>query len=179
MTRWPFLLLSGFLMSFGALPATAHGPTPQKVSEKIVVASPPATVWALVGEFANIAQWHPGVEKSAGGDKAPGSERTFTLKSGGDLVEGLDEYNAGEMSYGYRLAKENIEAFPVSFYSAKVTVKPADGGGSEIIWDGRFYRADTSNFPPENLNDAAAIAAMEGFFRQGLEGLKSKLEAVK
>lgn len=179
MTRWPFLLLSGILMSLGALPATAHGPTPQKVSEKIVIASPPAKVWALVGEFAKIDQWHPGVEKSAGGGNTAGAERTLTLKSGGDLVEGLDEYNAGEMFYGYRLAKENIEAFPVSFYSAKVTVKPAEGGGSEITWIGRFYRADTGNFPPENLNDAAAIAAMEGFFRQGLEGLKAKLETAK
>jgi mxaD protein len=173
------MLLSGILISLSTLPAAAHGPTPQKISEKIVIASPPAEVWALAGEFAKIDQWHPLVQKSAGGGNAAGSERTITLKSGGDLVEGLDEYKSEEMSYAYRLSKENIEAFPVSFYSAALTVKPAEGGGSEIEWSGRFYRADTSNFPPENLNDAAAIAAMENFFRQGLEGLKAKLEASK
>ena len=54
-------------------------------------------------------------------------------------------------------------------------MKPA-GSGSEVEWIGRFYRGDTSNFPPENLNDEAAIKAMKGLFREGLDGLKAKLE---
>jgi len=171
-------MLFGLLASFAAAPSRAHGPTPQKALEKITIAKPPAEVWAAVGAFSKIDKWHPGVEKSSGGDNAPGSERTITLKSGGDLVEGLDEYNAQEMSFGYRLSKENIEAFPVSFYTATIAVRPAEGG-SEVEWSGRFYRADTSNFPPDNLNDQAAVAAVEGFFKQGLEGLKAKLEGAK
>jgi mxaD protein len=63
----------------------------------------------------------------------------------------------------------------VSFYSATLTVKPA-GSGSEVEWIGRFYRGDTSNFPPENLNDEAATKAMTALFREGLDGLKAKLE---
>jgi mxaD protein len=81
------------------------------------------------------------------------------------------------MSYGYRLAKENVDAFPVSFYSAALSVKPGKDGGSEVVWIGRFYRADTSNFPPEDKNDAAAIAAMKTFIEEGLKGLKAKAEA--
>jgi mxaD protein len=42
---------------------------------------------------------------------------------------------------------------------------------------GRFYRADTSNFPPEDKNDAAAIAAMKNLLAEGLKGLKAKAEA--
>ena len=45
------------------------------------------------------------------------------------------------------------------------------------MWIGRFYRADTSNFPPEDKNDEAAIAAMTEFFQEGLKGLKAKAEA--
>lgn len=155
----------------------AHGPTPQKVEEKITIAAPPAAVWAAVKDFAAISSWHPGVEKSEGeGGNGAGAVRRVTLKSGGVLQDGLDEYNEAEMTYGYRLAKENLEALPVSFYSAALTVKPA-GEGSEVEWIGRFYRGDTSNFPPENLNDEAATKAMTAFLRQGLEGLKAKLEA--
>ncbi len=97
------------------------------------------------------------------------------MKSGETLVDGLDEVNEKEMSLSYRQAKENLAALPVSFYSATINVKPA-GSGSQVEWIGRFYRGDTSNFPPENLNDEAAIKAMTDFLREGLAGLKAKLE---
>lgn len=172
------LLVILALAGLSPLPAAAHGPTPQKVEERIEIAAPSDKVWAVVKEFANIGEWHPLLEKSEGkGGNAAGAERAITLKSGGVLSEGLDDYNDKEMYYGYRLAKENVEAFPVSFYSANLAVKPAASGGSEVEWVGRFYRADTGNFPPENRNDAAAIAAMKSFIGEGLKGLKAKVEA--
>ena len=48
--------------------------------------------------------------------------------------------------------------------------------GSEVTWTSRFYRADTINFPPENLNDEAAVKAMTEFMQGGLQGLKAKVE---
>jgi mxaD protein len=98
------------------------------------------------------------------------------LKNDGQLEEGLDEVNEAEKYIGYRLSKENVEVFPVSFYSATIAVKP-EGDGSLVTWSGRFYRGDTSNFPPENLSDEAALNAMTAFFKEGLAGLKAKLEA--
>jgi mxaD protein len=168
------------VQGLGALSAAAHGPTPKKVEETIAIAAPPAAVWAIVEDFGTIADWHPLVAKSEGkGGNAAGAEREVTLKSGGVLRDGLDEYLAEDMSYGYRLAKENVDAFPVSFYAATLTVKPGASGGSDVAWIGRFYRADTSNFPPEDKNDAAAVAAMTTFFQEGLQGLKAKAEVNK
>jgi mxaD protein len=168
-------LLLGALL---ALPATAsaHGPTPQKVEEKIEIAAPPDKVWAVVKEFGAISTWHPGVKESKGhaGNEA-GGERIMTLK-GGQLTESLDEYLDKDMTYSYRVVGENMAAMPVSFYSATLQVKPGKDGGSEVEWISRFYRGDTGNFPPENLNDAAAIAAMSGFIKEGLAGLKATAE---
>lgn len=168
----PFVL--AFIFAGHAL---AHGPTPKKVEESIEISAPPAKVWAIVKDFAGIAEWSPEVQESQGdgGDKAGGT-RTLTLKSGGVIEDSLDEYSEDEMSYGYRLAKENVDAFPVSFYSASLAVKPEGDSASKVEWIGRFYRADTSNFPPEDKNDEAAIAAMTNFFQAGLKGLKSKAE---
>jgi mxaD protein len=160
--------------SFGS--ASAHGPTPQKADEKITIAAPPAAVWDVIKEFGSIGDWHSGLAKVAaeGGNKE-GATRTLTLKSGGDIVESLDAYNEKEMSIEYRLLKENVDAFPVSFYSDQISVRPAEDG-SEVEWTSRFYRADTTNEPPENKNDEAATKATTDFFQAGLAGIKAKAE---
>jgi mxaD protein len=170
-------LLAAFLVAHLSAFALAHGPTPQKVEHRITVAASPAVVWAVVGDFANLAAWHPLVAKSTGNDvTGAGAERVVTLKSGGEIVDGLDEYDAAGRTYTYRLLRENPEAFPVSFYSAILTVSAAGEGRSEVVWQGRFYRGDTGNYPPDNLSDAAAIKAMTDFFHAGFEGLKAKIE---
>jgi mxaD protein len=169
---WPVLLAALI-----AAPVAAHGPTPQKVDEVIEIAAPPAAVWSIIQNFDAMADWHPSVASSAGrGGNESGGERDVVLKSGGQLTDSLDDYRANEMTYSYRLAKENVDAMPVSFYSATIEVKPGANGGSEVEWIGRFYRADTGNFPPPEKSDEAATKAMTDFFRAGLEALKQKAE---
>ena len=172
-----FAIFLGALL-LAVLPAAAHGPTPQKVEESIAIAAPPEKVWEAIKNFDSLAAWNPLVASSAGrgGDEA-GGERDVELKSGGKLVDSLDEYLGDQMTYSYRLATPDIEAFPVSFYSATLAVHPGEGGGSQVAWDSRFYRADTGNFPSETQNDQAAIDAMTKFLKAGLENLKQKLEA--
>lgn len=172
MTRFRFLAFAT-VVALSPLPALAHGPTPQKVEQKAAIAAEPAKVWAIVKEFGGLQAWHPGVAKAA----ANGSERTVTLKAGGsELVESLDETDDARMTLGYRLTSEGNEALPVGSYSATITVAAKDGG-SEVTWQGRAYRLDTSNEPPEDKSDAAAVNALTEFFKTGLDGLKAKAEA--
>jgi mxaD protein len=168
------ILASAAFLLWICCPASAHGPTPQTVTETVEIAASPAQVWNLVKNFSGLAQWHPTVLSCEGNGNAVGAERTIFFK-GGSITDSLDEYDVARMSYTYRLAKENPEIFPVSFYSATLTVKPSAGGAS-VEWLGRFYRADTGNYPPENLNDEAAMNAMRTFFKTGLASLKAKVE---
>lgn len=160
-----------------AAPALAHGPTPIKVDETIVISADPKIVWATAGKFDGIATWHPDVQavKAKGGDAA-GAEREVTLKKGGVLKEGLDEYDAVGHKLSWRMSDPDLEALPVSSYTLTFMVEPAASGGSQVKWYGRLYRGDTSNEPPENLNDDAARTAMAAFLHNGLEGLKKKVE---
>jgi len=172
-----FLVPTLFVLLIGA-PASAHGPTPQKVEESIEIAAPPDAVWNIVRDFGGIANWNPALTKSEGkGGTASGASRVITLKAGGELEEGLDYYSEEEKTYLYRLAKEKIDVLPVSSYSAEISVKPGKDGGSIASWSGRFYRADTGNEPAPDKNDAAAIKAMKNFINEGLNGLKAKAEA--
>lgn len=152
------------------LAALAHGPTPQKIEEKVEIKTEPAKVWALVKDFGGIKAWHPGVEKV----EAKGTDRTLTVK-GASLEESQDESDDGQMKLGYRLSNEGSDAFPLSSYSATIQVTAKDGG-SEVVWQGRGYRLDTSNEPPEGKDDASAVKALSDFFKQGLDGLKKKAE---
>ncbi|MCK2053756.1 SRPBCC family protein [Methylobacterium sp. 37f] len=171
--RLGVLTISLSLLSGAAL---AHGPTPQKVDQTIVIAAKPDAVWKVVGEFAGIDRWHPDVARSegSGGNKSGGS-RKVTLKSGGTLDEGLDEMDAAARSYSYRLSEPDLKGLPVSSYTATLTVSP-EGDSSKVEWLGRFYRGDTGNEPPENLSDEAGKAAMNRYFADGLKGLKARVE---
>ncbi|GLK71454.1 SRPBCC family protein [Ancylobacter dichloromethanicus] len=170
------LALAFSLLLFAPVAALAHGPTPQRADETIVIAAPPEAVWAELVKFGDIGAWHPLVKKvTATGGDAAGAERVLTLEKG-EVTEGLDETDPAARRLSYRLLKENAEAIPVSFYTQTIEVKP-EGSGSEVSWGARFYRADTTNEPPEDRNDEAAIAAMNDFIKQGLEGLKAKVTA--
>jgi len=160
-----------------ASPALAHGPTPIKVNETITIAADPKAVWAIAGRFDGLANWHPDVQSvNVKCGDAAGAEREITLRKGGVLKEGLDEYDAAAFKYSYRMSDPNLDALPVSSYSVTLTIKPAVGGGAQVDWYGRLYRGDTGNEPPENLNDEAARTAMSDFLHAGLQGLKKKVE---
>ena len=60
-----FLVPTLFVLLIGA-PASAHGPTPQKVEESIEIAAPPDAVWNIVKDFGGIANWNPALTKSEG-----------------------------------------------------------------------------------------------------------------
>lgn len=171
-------LLAGFVL-FLPLVAHGHGPTPQKIEETIVINAAPDAVWAVIGRFGDIDSWHPAVKKSvASGDheQADASERTLTLENDEVVGESIDQYEPGQHHMAYRLLEENLKALPVSFYSAALQLTAKDGG-TEVSWSARFYRGDTGNFPPDDLNDQAAIDALTGFFKSGLQGLKKRVEA--
>lgn len=171
-----FVILLGILLF--PLAAKAHGPTPQKGLESITINAPVEKVWDAVKAFGAIADWHPDVKESTGdGKHESGGIRTLTLHNGGQLTEELDYYSDKDHEYSYRLKKENVEAFPASSYSMEIQVKPGETEGTSIVtMKSRFYRGDTGNTPPEKLNDEAAVKAVTAFLKNGLDGLKSKLE---
>ncbi len=154
------------------LAALAHGPTPRRITETVDIAAPPDAVWKLVGNFAGFASWNPMVAKCvADKGNAVDSLRQVTLTNGAELHDSMDFYDPKNLTYTYRLMNQDVQKFPVSFYSATITLKPA-AGGTHVEWIGNFYRGDTQNDPPENLGDDAAETAMRTFFHAGLEGLK-------
>ena len=157
----------------------AHGPTRQKVTLTAEVAADPAEVWAAIGNFQDMS-WHPAVFSTTGENgNAIDATRLLTLaeENGPTIDEVLYKFSDEKMSYSYRITAVKVEVLPVTNYSSHLTVKPRDGGGSLIEWRGAFYRGYPNNDPPENLNDAAAIAAVTGVYQAGLDALVERFGA--
>ncbi len=154
--------------------ALAHGPTRQKVVEKIAIDAPADAVWAQVKNFDALAKWHPAVAESpADKGNAEGSVRQLKLKGGGALTETLERYNEAGKSYTYR-AKDG-GALPVTNYTSTITVS-GDGAKSTVEWRGAFYRGFPNNDPPPDQNDEAAVKAITGVYQSGLANLKKLVE---
>jgi len=168
------VLLASLLLAASA-PSQAHGPTRQKVSEKVTIEAPADAVWAKIKNFNALKDWHPAVADSpADKGNAEGSVRTLKLKDGGTLIETLEGYDDAKMKYNYR-AKDG-GALPVTNYTSVLSVV-ADGGKSVVEWRGAFYRGYPNNDPPPDKNDEAAIKAVTGVYRDGLANLKKMMES--
>ena len=171
------LLLAAATLALLVPAADAHGPTRKKTTETVEISGPPEKVWAVIGNFQDMS-WHPAIEKTEGkGGNGPEATRTLTLKGGGTIQEELAKFEPEQKSYSYRITAVDVKVLPVTNYSSTITVTPAEGGKSTVEWRGAFYRGYPNNDPPPELNDEAAVKAVSGVYRAGLDALKAKVES--
>ncbi|HSW06994.1 SRPBCC family protein [Aquabacterium sp.] len=168
--------LAGLALLIGlAAPGAAHGPTRQKVTEQVVIDATPAAVWAKIRNFDALKDWHPAIAESpADKGNAVGSVRSLKVQGGGALSESLETYDDTGMRYSYR-AKDG-GALPVTNYTSTISVR-ADGSRALVEWRGAFYRGHPGNNPPPEQNDDAAVRAITGVYKAGLENLKKVVES--
>lgn len=172
--RAPAAILGFFLAASLGLPAAAHGPTRQKVTEKVTIEASADAVWAKIRNFDALKDWHPAVAESpADKGNEVGSVRRLKLKGGGALEESLERYDDAKKLYSYR-AKDG-GALPVTNYTS--TIQVSDEGGKAVVeWRGAFYRGFPNNDPPPDRNDEAAVKAVTGVYTSGLANLKKIVE---
>jgi hypothetical protein len=157
--------------------ADAHGPTRKKIEETVQINAPPEKVWEVVGNFQDMS-WHPAVVSTTGqGGNAVDATRQLTLEGGGTIDEVLYKYDEAKKSYSYRITAVDVKVLPVTNYSSHLTVLPGENGTSVLEWRGAFYRGYPNNDPPPELNDDAAVAAVTGVYRAGLDAVKAKIES--
>ena len=172
-------LLFAATFCLGAAPSLAHGPTRQKLELSVEVAATPDKIWAVIGNFHDLA-WVPAVAKAEGpgGNDPDKAKRSVTLKSGGTWHdEELSDYDGANFTYGTFLPHVDVKVLPVADFSSHISVKAEAGGKSLVEWRSAFYRGYPNNDPPPDLNEAAAKKAVTDFCQPALDGLKARFGA--
>lgn len=123
----------------------------------------PESVWALVGEFCAIKDWHPAVVECEQVDEGGDTFRILTLGDGGKIKEKLTDKD--DTSYSYEIIESPL---PVKNYSAKLDIDEDDEDNVvEIEWEAEFDPAD-------GVEEAKAIEVITGIFADGLAGIQKK-----
>ncbi len=123
----------------------------------IDVAAPPEKVWAMIGPFCSIKDWHPAIGKCT----EHNGVRTLVTKDGaGTFVEKQTANKPSSMEYSYEIQKSPL---PITGYKStlKVTKK---GEGSQVEW--------SSTYTPDKGKEDAANQAISGIYQGGLDSIQ-------
>lgn len=122
----------------------------------------PAEVWAVVGDFCAIKDWHPAVAECEQFEEDGDTYRILTLGDGGKIKEKLTDTD--DTSYSYEIIESPL---PVKDYSATLEVGEDDEPDRvEIEWE--------SDFDADGVEDAEAEKIISGIFNDGVSAIKKK-----
>jgi Polyketide cyclase / dehydrase and lipid transport len=121
----------------------------------------PAAVWALIGSFCAIKNWHPAVADCETTKEGEVISRTLTLKDGSKIKESLTDTE--ETSYTYAMAESSL---PVKNYRATLSVEEDEDSPdrSEIHWE--------ATFDAQGASDEDARKKIAEILEAGVAGMK-------
>jgi hypothetical protein len=116
-------------------------------------------VWAVVGGFDALPDWHPAVKRST--LEQGGRVRRLQLGDGSSLIERLLTFSESERSYAYSIEQGPL---PVARYRSLVKVSAQPGqSGCRVEWSGEFS--------PAGASESEAVDIIAGVYRAGLDQL--------
>jgi hypothetical protein len=156
--KWNLVVSSCAAVAMGVSAAfAASGISVRQVAK---VSGADKDVWAKVGPFCAIKDWHPalaGCEETKEGDA---TFRTLTLKDGAKIKEKLT--GTTETGYTYQIIDGPL---PVKDYFASFSAR-ADGdepGKTIVVW--------SASFAAKGKPDSEARGVIEGIFKDGLRSI--------
>lgn len=130
-----------------------------------LVNSPPDAVWALVGPFGSVAEWHPGVTACVLSQDAEGRTlRTLTYANGKQGIERLISHDDAARSYHYTVVGG---ALPVQFFNGQFQVV-GNAGQSRVRWTATFE-------VPAGAPEERVVAILDSILQAAGPGLTAKL----
>lgn len=131
-----------------------------KISMRTEIAMSADDLWAAIGQFSAIADWHPLIE-SVEIEKG-GRIRRLHIPGGGEIVERLEEIDADDRLYRYSIVSGPL---PVANYTATLRIKDSpEGEGCIVEW--------SSEFDPLGATETDAKQTIQDIYLAGFDNLR-------
>ena len=128
-----------------------------RIQRWVSLPHPPEKIWAEIGGFGAMADWHPGISSTEVVDIEGETHRHLTLSNGGLLLERLIE--TGARYYTYEIIDGPL---PLADHRATLSCV-AEEGGCHVFWSAVFEPTDPS-----------ADEIVSGFYEEGLRALRER-----
>jgi len=130
-----------------------------KVIRTLVLDEAPTSVWARIGAFAAIGEWHPAVISVTMSLADARERRTLELTDGAVLIEDRIDDGGDRFAYEYRIVEGPL---PVANYTSHLFVEP-HGTGTKITWCGIF--------DADGVEDVEAEGIIAEIYEGGLDAI--------
>jgi hypothetical protein len=135
------------------------------VSEAAKLYIPAGRVWRTIGDFGAIDDWHPAVISAERSDSGQTPERRLELGGPSPLVERLERQDDDARTLRTTLVEGPLG---LAAMTAELRVNPDDASSCTVEWSAELT-------PAEGVARDDAVAAVQDFFRRGLEHLRFTL----
>ena len=136
------------------------------VKETVALDAAPSDVWSTMGDFDDLASWHPAVVSCVVDSDGASRLRQLTLGDGSKISERLDSQDDDARTYTYSIL--DAGSLPVRDYQSTIAVA-ADGSGATVTW--------SCEFEPHGASETDAQAAISGVYTSGFSTLLEKFGA--
>jgi polyketide cyclase/dehydrase/lipid transport protein len=168
--RWPYATarIAGAAIAvcmMTALNAVALPSPPVSLTRSVEVNASAAEVWAKIGGFCAIKDWHPAIGSCKEDGKSPPTRTLVTKDGSATFVELQTGRSAKKRFYSYTFTSAPI---PVTHYSSTIKVTAKGKDASTVTWSGEYV--------PDGGMEKAATDALTGIYESGLAEIKAQLE---
>ncbi len=156
--------------ALAVLGAVASPRPPVSLTRSVEVKGDPAQVWAAIGAYCAIKDWHPAIGKCTEDGKTP-TTRTLVTKDGKatfvELQTARDDVKH-RYTYTYTYTYTFTSApVPVTHYSSTFKVEAVGPGSTRVTWSGAYT--------PDPGKEKDAADALTGIYESGLTAIQARL----
>ena len=129
------------------------------------VKAAPAAVWAAIGDFCDLPDWHPIVAKCE--LKKDGDKTVRHLTIGEDKAPSIEEVLTASDGASYKYEAIKTGPLPIKNYKSHLSIKAA-GTGTHIDWQ--------TTYDADGKPDAEVQKMMDGIYADGMTGIKALVD---
>lgn len=132
-----------------------------KLQNSIRINASPEKVWQILGDPLATPQWIPGLTSA----KMVGDSRVCRTMDGTEIEE---QVQYSDQTRSFRYLQRRV---PLPIHGSRGTMRVEQASeGSSVIWDAEFEVLDPTQ-------EAQITQMIDGYYRQTLESLRSRVES--